>query len=484
MAKLNSSFFSIETAAKHFNAIQKTNKNQLGAIYHDYNYQSINDDQIGANCHLVEDLYDPVCCKKKICHNQQNHQNETTNIPCHHSNQTYKVNETFNIGCELKCLCQMNGQIECQPRCFDDDDHHGHYHEMYCHLRPDPDDPECCKISICDYNNSTIDQHKFLVEMAESINSTTIKFRLVFFKNLNSNDIEVPVYIEKQEDFLNKREVKIRIPEDLKTILTDDWELIINQKKLVHLPFKLNIDKILNDYYFNKSQAAKLPSNHTLDGYIDFLNAIRRYFNFFLDKCLLYPSEKQQMEYLIKNYDEFSKTAKSDPSNSKDSKRLLKKFRKATPKSGNNRFPSSSNRTNESENNNQICIKSSRLPLLFNDQNSQTSETSDSCSTSTEVSSTELQQCQQQNKLDSATMMNMNDKRIDFTKLYGAVHLLRLFTKLGQFLFYTDLNSERINLVNSYIYDFLKYLSKNLWLFANESDTSYIDSFLLDRNTR
>lgn len=304
------------------------------------------------------------------------------------------------------------------------------------------------------------------------------------YKNLNSNDIEVPVYIEKQEDFLNKREVKIRIPEDLKTILTDDWELIINQKKLVHLPFKLNIDKILNDYYFNKSQAAKLPSNHTLDGYIDFLNAIRRYFNFFLDKCLLYPSEKQQMEYLIKNYDEFSKTAKSDPSNSKDSKRLLKKFRKATPKSGNNRFPSSSNRTNESENNNQICIKSSRLPLLFNDQNSQTSETSDSCSTSTEVSSTELQQCQQQNKLDSATMMNMNDKRIDFTKLYGAVHLLRLFTKLGQFLFYTDLNSERINLVNSYIYDFLKYLSKNLWLFANESDTSYIDSFLLDRNTR
>ncbi|KAH9497969.1 hypothetical protein DERF_013899 [Dermatophagoides farinae] len=141
-----------------------------------FDYQSINDDQIGANCHLVEDLYDPICCKKKICHNQQNHQNETTNIPCHHSNQTYKVNETFNIGCELKCLCQMNGQIECQPRCFDDDDHHGHYHEMYCHLRPDPDDPECCKISICDYNNSTIDQHKFLVEMAESINSTSIKF--------------------------------------------------------------------------------------------------------------------------------------------------------------------------------------------------------------------------------------------------------------------------------------------------------------------
>ncbi|OTF78919.1 hypothetical protein BLA29_002936 [Euroglyphus maynei] len=291
------------------------------------------------------------------------------------------------------------------------------------------------------------------------------------YKNLNSNDIEVPAFIEKQKDFLDKCEVKIRIPEDLKTILTDDWELIINQKKLVHLPFKLNIDKILNDYFFNKSQAVKLPSNHTLDGYVDFLNAIRRYFNFFLDKCLLYPSEKQQMEYLIKNYDEFSKTAKSDPLNSKDSKRLPKKFKKATPKSGNNRFPSSNLLTNENEQNQ--TGKSSRIPL-FTDQNSQ-SETSDSCSTSTEVSSTELQNCQQ-NKLDPA---NNNDKRIDFTKLYGAVHLLRLFTKLGQFIFYTDLNSERINLVNSYIYDFLKYLSKNLWLFANESDTSYIDSFLL-----
>ncbi|XP_027195912.2 mortality factor 4-like protein 1 [Dermatophagoides pteronyssinus] len=300
------------------------------------------------------------------------------------------------------------------------------------------------------------------------------------YKNLNSNDIEIPVHIENQQDFLNKREVKIRIPEDLKTILTDDWELIINQKKLVHLPFKLNIDKILNDYFFNKSQAAKLPSNHTLDGYIDFLNAIRRYFNFFLDKCLLYPSEKQQMEYLIKNYDEFAKTAKSISTNNKDSKRLQKKFKKATSKSGNNRFVLSSNLlTNENENT--PTIKSPRLPLLFTDQNSQ-SETSDSCSTSTEVSSTELQNCQQ-NKLDpsntTSVIINNNEKPIDFTKLYGAVHLLRLFTKLGQFIFYTDLNSERINLVNSYIYDFLKYLSKNLWLFANESDTSYIDSILL-----
>ncbi|OTF77884.1 epidermal cell surface receptor-like protein, partial [Euroglyphus maynei] len=144
-------------------------------------YQS---DNIPANCHLVEDVYDPICCKKQICHHYHysNDDNHNENISCHHSNQTYKVNETFNIGCELKCLCQSNGQIECQPRCFDDNG----YHEMYCHLRPDPDDPECCKISICDYN-STITEHKLLVEMAESINSTAIKFRLLLF-NLNNDE--------------------------------------------------------------------------------------------------------------------------------------------------------------------------------------------------------------------------------------------------------------------------------------------------------
>ncbi|KAH9423888.1 hypothetical protein DERP_005472 [Dermatophagoides pteronyssinus] len=150
----------------------------------------LSEQNIPKNCHLIDDIYDPICCKKQICHHYHYSSavDDTKNISttCHHSNQTYNVNETFNIGCELKCLCQTNGQIECQPRCFDDNNNNG-YHEQYCHLRPDPDDPDCCKISICDYN-STITEPKLLIEMAESINSTAIKFRLLLFNLNNNND--------------------------------------------------------------------------------------------------------------------------------------------------------------------------------------------------------------------------------------------------------------------------------------------------------
>ena len=151
----------------------------------------LSEQNIPKNCHLIDDIYDPICCKKQICHHYHYSSavDDTKNISttCHHSNQTYNVNETFNIGCELKCLCQTNGQIECQPRCFDDNNNNNGYHEQYCHLRPDPDDPDCCKISICDYN-STITEPKLLIEMAESINSTAIKFRLLLFNLNNNND--------------------------------------------------------------------------------------------------------------------------------------------------------------------------------------------------------------------------------------------------------------------------------------------------------
>lgn len=36
---------------------------------------------------------------------------------CLHKNRTYEIGQTFNIGCEQKCVCDRDGIVECQGRC-------------------------------------------------------------------------------------------------------------------------------------------------------------------------------------------------------------------------------------------------------------------------------------------------------------------------------------------------------------------------------
>jgi hypothetical protein len=66
----------------------------------------------------------------------------------------------------------------------------------------------------------------------------------------------------KSEDYSIKVEVNIKISDELKQILVDDWNIVNNQHKLFILPAAKSIESFLNEYLTLKieKQCDKLES--------------------------------------------------------------------------------------------------------------------------------------------------------------------------------------------------------------------------------
>lgn len=97
--------------------------------------------------------------------------------------------------------------------------------------------------------------------------------------------------IESEESYLTKIEVKVKLPEELKPWLVDDWDLVTRQNQLVTLPCKHTVDGILDDYLRLKLTKPNHPNKDTI---IEVNNGIREYFNVMLGTQLLYKFERPQ----------------------------------------------------------------------------------------------------------------------------------------------------------------------------------------------
>ena len=158
----------------------------------------------------------------------------------------------------------------------------------------------------------------------------------------------------------HRMELPIVIPESLKRVLVEDWDLVSRQTHLVVIPAAVNVERVLGEYLKNRESRPD-PCIRS-----EFAASLKEYFNIMLGPQLLYRFERNQFNAL----EESRRRVPSSNSSSSSS-------------SGAAFYPS---------------------------------------------------------------------------KFYGAVHLLRLFVKLGTVLSYTPLSHEERRILLDVSHDFLEFL--------------------------
>ncbi|XP_017067784.1 nuA4 complex subunit EAF3 homolog [Drosophila eugracilis] len=99
--------------------------------------------------------------------------------------------------------------------------------------------------------------------------------------------------VESEEAYAAKLEVKIKIPDELKHYLTDDWYAVVREHKLLELPAKVTVQQISEQYLAHKKSVKS--TNATKEVAInDVLDGIIEYFNVMLGSQLLYKFERTQ----------------------------------------------------------------------------------------------------------------------------------------------------------------------------------------------
>lgn len=137
---------------------------------------------------------------------------------------------------------------------------------------------------------------------ASSVSSTTSSIL---------NSFATPECIDDDDFILKRLDVHIKMPDELKQWLVDDWEAVVHQRKLLEVPAKCSVEDITNQYLQSKksiktvsssssnSTSSSWPKEHTLN---DFINGLLEYFNVMLGSQLLYKYERAQYAEMLQRH--------------------------------------------------------------------------------------------------------------------------------------------------------------------------------------
>ncbi|EDV92600.1 GH18746 [Drosophila grimshawi] len=107
--------------------------------------------------------------------------------------------------------------------------------------------------------------------------------------------------VESEETYTAKLEVKIKIPDELKHYLTDDWYAVVREHKLVELPAKVTVQQITEQYLAHKKLARTTSASKEV-AINDVLDGIMEYFNVMLGSQLLYKFERTQYADIMQKH--------------------------------------------------------------------------------------------------------------------------------------------------------------------------------------
>ncbi|XP_042905485.1 mortality factor 4-like protein 1 [Parasteatoda tepidariorum] len=109
--------------------------------------------------------------------------------------------------------------------------------------------------------------------------------------------------VETEEEYSQKMEIKIKIPDELKRWVVDDWDLVTRQSKLFKLPARVTVETILSEYMKHRFSVKGMTVNKK-SAILETINGIREYFNVMLGKQLLFKCERAQyLEIMSQNPD-------------------------------------------------------------------------------------------------------------------------------------------------------------------------------------
>jgi len=107
--------------------------------------------------------------------------------------------------------------------------------------------------------------------------------------------------IEKEDQFHSRPSVRIIMPDNLKSLLVDDWENVTKNQQVVALPAKHSVNAILEAY--TQEEKSRRASPGELDVLEEVVMGIKEYFDKSLDKILLYKFEREQYHTLRKKWE-------------------------------------------------------------------------------------------------------------------------------------------------------------------------------------
>lgn len=121
------------------------------------------------------------------------------------------------------------------------------------------------------------------------------------FDSNKKKRLRIDLSVESEEQFLSKVEVKIKIPDELKPCLVDDWDAVTRQHKLLDIPAKISVQDIIDAYVaFKKASKSSNPSKEVAVN--DVANGLVEYFNVMLGSQLLYKFERPQYAEILKQH--------------------------------------------------------------------------------------------------------------------------------------------------------------------------------------